>query len=69
MSSLGIQALMLPLAGLHSALTHHELMGMLEFARILGNSYRLASSETRFKPSLWSLRPQLRWAVVAGAAR
>jgi hypothetical protein len=42
MSNLGIQALML--IGIHSALTHHEVMGLIEVARVLGNSYRQASS-------------------------
>ncbi|CCE10796.1 hypothetical protein BRAS3843_530008 [Bradyrhizobium sp. STM 3843] len=45
MTSIGIQTLMLPLIGIHSALIRHELMEMLEIARILGNSCRLASSE------------------------
>ncbi|WP_315766994.1 MULTISPECIES: hypothetical protein [unclassified Bradyrhizobium] len=45
MSSVGVQALMLPLIGIHSVLTRHELMGLLEMARALGNSYRLAASE------------------------
>ncbi|OAF14891.1 hypothetical protein AYJ54_40655 [Bradyrhizobium centrolobii] len=45
MSSIDIQALLMPLAGMHSVLTHHELMGMIEFVRAFGNSYRLAASE------------------------
>ncbi|SEN94903.1 hypothetical protein [Bradyrhizobium sp. OK095] len=45
MSNIGIQALLLPLAGIHLMLTHHELMGMIEFVRALGSSYRLAASE------------------------
>ncbi len=45
MSSVGIQALLLPLLGIHSAVTHHELMGVFEIARGLGTSYRFASSE------------------------
>jgi hypothetical protein len=45
MSSVGIEALMLPLAGIHLAMTHHEVTGVLEIARALGNSYRLASSD------------------------
>ncbi|WFU26915.1 hypothetical protein QA649_12145 [Bradyrhizobium sp. CB1717] len=45
MSSLGIQALLLSLLGIHSALTHHEIMGLLAIARGLGASYRFASSE------------------------
>ena len=44
MSELGIQLLMLPLAGLHMAPAHNEVTGWLEIARALGNSYRLASS-------------------------
>ena len=45
MSSIGIQVLMLSLPGIHLAMTHHELTGVLEIARALGNSYRLASSD------------------------
>ncbi|WP_027571572.1 hypothetical protein [Bradyrhizobium sp. WSM1743] len=44
MSGAGLQALLLPLLGIHSALAHHELMGLLEIARVLGASYRFASS-------------------------
>ena len=42
MSSVGIEALMLPLAGIHLAMTQHEVTGVLEIARALGNSYRVA---------------------------
>ncbi|MGX1320081.1 hypothetical protein AB7M17_003534 [Bradyrhizobium sp. USDA 377] len=45
MSSLSIQALLLSLLGIHSALTHHEIMALLAIARGLGASYRFASSE------------------------
>lgn len=45
MSSVGMQALLLPLLGIHSALAHHELMGLFEIGRVLGASYRFASSE------------------------
>ena len=45
MSGIGIQALLLPLLGIHSALTHQELMGLFEITRGLGTSYRFASSE------------------------
>ncbi|MDI3559187.1 hypothetical protein [Bradyrhizobium sp. Arg816] len=45
MSSVGIQVLLLPLAGIHLAMAYHELTGVLEIARVLGNSYRLASSD------------------------
>ncbi|GAA0007538.1 hypothetical protein BRDID11002_75440 [Bradyrhizobium diazoefficiens] len=45
MSNPGIQALLLQLVGIHSALVHHEIMGLLEIARGLGASYRFASSE------------------------
>ena len=45
MSCVGIQALLLPLLGIHSAVAHHELMGLFEIARGLGASYRFASSE------------------------
>lgn len=45
MSSVGIQALLLPLLGTHSAAAHHELMGLFEIARGLSASYRFASSE------------------------
>ncbi|OPY98759.1 hypothetical protein A5906_29715 [Bradyrhizobium sacchari] len=45
MSSLGIQALLLSLLGIHSAVVHHEIMGVFEIARGLGASYRFASSE------------------------
>ncbi|WFU69802.1 MULTISPECIES: hypothetical protein [unclassified Bradyrhizobium] len=44
MNSVGIQALVLPLLGIHSALAHHEIMGLFEIARGLGASYRFASS-------------------------
>ncbi|WP_249139184.1 hypothetical protein [Bradyrhizobium japonicum] len=39
-----MQALLLPLLGIHTALAHHELMGWLEITRVLGASYRFASS-------------------------
>jgi hypothetical protein len=45
MSNPGIQALLLQLVGIHSALVDHEIMGLLEIARGLGASYRFASSE------------------------
>lgn len=45
MSSVGIQVLVLPLAGIHLAMTYHELTGLLEVARVLSNSYRQASSD------------------------
>ena len=45
MSSDGTQALMQPPVGIHMAGTHNELVGLLEIARVLVNSYRLASSE------------------------
>lgn len=45
MSNIGIQALLMPLASTHLMLTHHDLMGMIEFVRAFGNSYRLAASE------------------------
>ncbi|WP_128923478.1 hypothetical protein [Bradyrhizobium guangxiense] len=45
MSSVGVQALLLSLLGIHSALTHHEIMGLLAIARGLGASYRFASSD------------------------
>ena len=41
----GFQALMVPLVDIHWALAHSELTGALELLRILGNSYRLATSE------------------------
>jgi hypothetical protein len=44
MSGVGIQAL-LPLFGIHAALTHYEIMALVEMARALGNAYRLAASE------------------------
>lgn len=44
MSGIGMQALLLPLLGIQSALVHHELMGLFEIARVLGASYRFASS-------------------------
>ncbi|MDQ8731677.1 hypothetical protein LPJ38_12995 [Bradyrhizobium daqingense] len=44
MSELGIQLLMLPLAGIHMTPAHNEVTGWIELARALGNSYRLASS-------------------------
>ncbi|MBR0736027.1 hypothetical protein JQ581_03740 [Bradyrhizobium liaoningense] len=44
MSEIGIQVLMLPLAGIHVATAHNEVTGWLEIARAVGNSYRLASS-------------------------
>ena len=44
MSGAGLQALLLPLLGIHSALAHHELTGLLEIARVLGAAYRFASS-------------------------
>ncbi|PJG56264.1 hypothetical protein CVM73_05525 [Bradyrhizobium forestalis] len=44
MSCVGMQALLLPLLGIHSALAHHELMGLFEITRVLGASYRFASS-------------------------
>jgi hypothetical protein len=43
MRSIGIQELMLPLVGLHLVLTYNEFMGLLEIARVLGNSCRLAA--------------------------
>lgn len=45
MSSVGIQSLLLSLLGIHSALAHHEIMGLLAIARGLGASYRFAASE------------------------
>ena len=45
MTSVGIPALLLSLLGIHSALTHYEVMGVFEIARGLGTSYRFASSE------------------------
>ena len=45
MSSVGLQALLLQLLGIHSVMAHHELMGWFEIARGLGSSYRFASSE------------------------
>ncbi|KRR22611.1 hypothetical protein CQ13_28650 [Bradyrhizobium retamae] len=44
MGSASILALLLQLMGLHSVLTYHEMMGLFEIVRALGNSYRLASS-------------------------
>jgi hypothetical protein len=44
-SSIGLQILMVPLAGLHLAMTYHEVADALEIVRALGNSYRLASLE------------------------
>ena len=44
MTSLCIQAWVLPLIGIRSALAHSEIMEMLEVLDFLGNSYRLASS-------------------------
>ena len=44
MTSLCIQAWVLPLIGIRSALAHSEIMEMLEALDFLGNSYRLASS-------------------------
>ncbi|WP_407154188.1 hypothetical protein [Bradyrhizobium sp. STM 3557] len=44
MTSFGIQALILPLIGFHAASIYHELLEALELARVLANSYRLASS-------------------------
>lgn len=43
MTGLGIQAWVLSLIGIRSALAHRELLEMLEVLHILGNSYRLAS--------------------------
>ncbi|MGY4370448.1 hypothetical protein ACVW1A_006513 [Bradyrhizobium sp. LB1.3] len=45
MNNIGIQALLLPLVSTHLMPTHHDLMGMIEFVRALGSSYRLAASE------------------------
>jgi hypothetical protein len=45
MNNIGIQAILLSLASTHLMLTHHDLMGMIEIVRALGNSYRLAASE------------------------
>jgi hypothetical protein len=45
MNDIGIQALLLPLASIHLALTHHELMEAIELVRAFGSSYRLASLE------------------------
>jgi hypothetical protein len=45
MTGLGIQALVLPLIGIWSALAHGGFTEMLEILRMLGNSYRFASSE------------------------
>jgi len=39
------QALMPPLVDIHWTLAHSELTAALELLRILGNSYRLATSE------------------------
>jgi len=47
MRSVGIEVLMLPLVGLHLVLAQHELMGLLEIARALANSCRLAALEPR----------------------
>lgn len=44
MSEIGIQLLMLPLAGIHMTPVHSEVTCWLEIARALGNSYRLATS-------------------------
>ncbi|MDA9526918.1 MULTISPECIES: hypothetical protein [unclassified Bradyrhizobium] len=44
MNGIGMQALLLPLLGIQSALVYHELMGLFEIARVLGASYRFASS-------------------------
>ncbi|WP_407113013.1 hypothetical protein [Bradyrhizobium sp. LMG 9283] len=51
MSSVGLQALLLPLLGIHSALAHHEVMGLFEIARVLGASHRFASSDPGSAPS------------------
>jgi|SRR3954452_16554998 hypothetical protein len=45
MSTISIEALLLQLASIHLVPTHHEFMGMIEFVRALGSSYRLAASE------------------------
>lgn len=45
MNNPGIQGLLLQLLGIHSAMAHDEIMGLLEIARGLGTSYRFASSE------------------------
>ncbi|MET4215570.1 hypothetical protein ACVWWG_007152 [Bradyrhizobium sp. LB7.2] len=45
MSTIGIEALLLQLASIHLVPTLHEFMGMIEFVRALGSSYRLAASE------------------------
>jgi hypothetical protein len=42
-TSLCIQAWVLPLIGIRSALAHSEIMELLEVLHFLGNSYRLAS--------------------------
>ncbi|WP_025036843.1 hypothetical protein [Bradyrhizobium sp. DOA9] len=44
MNSVGLQALLLQLLGIHSGTAHHEVMGLFEIARGLGASYRFASS-------------------------
>ncbi|TCU71185.1 hypothetical protein EDE08_106356 [Bradyrhizobium sp. R2.2-H] len=44
MTSVGLQSLLLPLLGIQSALVYHELMGLFEIARVLGASYRFATS-------------------------
>ena len=44
MSGVGMQGLLLPLLGINLALAHHEFMGLFEIARVLGSSYRFASS-------------------------
>jgi hypothetical protein len=70
MTSVGIQAFMLSVAGVHSALTHHELIRMIEITRILGNSYRLASSGPGSSLLYGRLAVNFcRAAVVAGVAR
>ena len=45
MIGLGFQTLMLPLADIHFTLAHSEFTGTFELFRILGSSYRLATSE------------------------
>ncbi|MBR0845719.1 hypothetical protein JQ607_36485 [Bradyrhizobium liaoningense] len=69
MNSVGIQALLLQLIGIHSAVAHHEVMGLFEIARVLGNSYRLATSE----PGSGTLYGRFTFdfcrTIVAGAAR
>jgi len=46
MTNAGILTWMLTLIGIRSTFAHHEIMEAVELLRAVGNSYRLACSET-----------------------